>query len=109
MFTKETLTQEDIEFITNLYNGTIEHFEEYKQKVATYAIGYKVDRIYRVDLAILMIAMYEMLNMNTPAPVCANEAVEIAKKFSTQKSITFVNGLLAEFIKKELSTNTNAE
>ena len=44
--------------------------------------------------------------MDTPPAVCVNEAVEIAKKFSTKKSLSYVNGLLAQFIKQEIETKT---
>ncbi|MDD4832813.1 MAG: transcription antitermination factor NusB [Clostridia bacterium] len=106
LFEASILTDDDKAFISKLYNGAIDNLDEYKEKVTKYSKGYKLDRIFKVDLAIIVSAMHEMLYMDTPPAVCVNEAVEIAKKFSTKKSLSYVNGLLAQFIKQEIETKT---
>jgi N utilization substance protein B len=50
-----------------------------------------------LDLAILELAIFEMKYMDTPHPVVINECVTIIKDYSTEKSVNFVNGILAEF------------
>ena len=62
--------------------------------------GYTLNRIYKVDLSILKIAVYEIMfsNLQTPNSVVINEAVELAKKYSTDKSYSFVNGILASIV-----------
>ena len=61
--------------------------------------GYELDRIYKVDLAILVLAVYEIKYQDTPKNVVVNEAVELSKKYSTDKSYSFVNGVLAKVLK----------
>ncbi len=102
LFDPSALTEEDKILLSKLYNGTVDHLEEYKEKVTKYSKGYKIDRVFKVDLAIMVLAMHEMLKVGTPAAVCVNEAVEIAKKYSTEKSLSYVNGLLAQFVKQEI-------
>ena len=63
--------------------------------------GYDIDRIYKVDLAILVLAVFEIeFEKSTPQNVVINEAVELAKKYSTDKSYSFINGVLAKVINK---------
>ena len=100
----EDLTEEDREFIKNEYDGLIEKNEELEAVITKYLKGYTLPRIYKIDLAILKIAIYEMLfaNTETPCNVVINEAVELSKKYSTDKSYSFVNGVLASVLKGEL-------
>ena len=69
------------------------------------SIGWKIDRIARVDLAILRLAIVELLvgfeDPRPPDPVVINEAVVLAKKFSTADSGRFVNGILASVVKEK--------
>ena len=72
-------------------------------EIEKYAVGFKPDRIFKADMAALMLAIYEMKYMpDIPMSVSISEAVELVKTFSTEKSPTFVNGLLAS-VYKELS------
>jgi len=99
LFEKKNLTGDDIQYIKQTYDGVVEQFDLLQEKAASLAKGFKLDRIYKVDLAILILAIYEMSNTDIPAEVCINEAVELAKKFSTEKSVGFVNGILAQVYK----------
>ncbi|MEG1527733.1 MAG: transcription antitermination factor NusB [Clostridia bacterium] len=99
MFDAEKLAPEDKDFVLQLYRGVSVHIDEYKNKVATYSKGFKLDRIYKIDLAILALTMYELEHFDTPIAVCINEAVDLAKKYSTDKSLSYVNGILAEFVR----------
>ncbi len=101
MFEKKNLTGDDVDYITSTYNGVVSEFDSLKSVVASLARGYKFDRIYKVDLAILILAVYELSKDEIPAEVCINEAVELAKKFSTEKSDGFVNGILAEYLRNK--------
>ena len=96
LFEKKHLTGDDIQYIKQTYDGVVEQFDALQEKAASLAKGYKLDRIYKVDLAILILAIYELSNTDIPLEVCINEAVELAKKFSTDKSVGFVNGILAQ-------------
>lgn len=66
--------------------------------VEQYADGFAFDRIYKIDCAILLIAAAEILFTDVPAKVAVNEAVELAKTYSTDKSSAFINGILAKII-----------
>ena len=110
MFEKKKLTGDDIAYIGDTYNGIVAEFDGLQSAVASITRGYKLERIYKVDLAILIYAMYELSKGEIPTEICVNEAVELAKKFSTDKSDGFVNGVLAEYVKnKGRIIQTNAE
>lgn len=99
----ENLNDEDKEFIKTEYDGLLQKNEEIEAIITKYLKDYTLQRLFKVDIAILKIAIYEMLfsNENTPSGVVINEAVELAKKYSTDKSYSFVNGILASVYKGE--------
>lgn len=70
--------------------------------IEKYAKAWSVDRMARVDLAIMRLAMFELLYRgDIPAGVSVNEAVELAKKYGNEKSGSFINGILGNFIRTE--------
>ena len=101
-FDSSKLTEEDLAFATKIVEGVIEHKEEIDGIIAELSKSFKLSRIYRLDLAILELAIFEMKYMDTPHPVVINECVTIITDYSTEKSVNFVNGILAQF---ERSTN----
>lgn len=96
-FDNSKLDENDLEFAKTLVEGVIEHKSELDGIIAELSKQFKLSRIYRPDLAALELALYEMKYMDTPHPVVINEAVGFAKKYSTDKSVSFVNGILASF------------
>jgi N utilization substance protein B len=89
-------------FAERLIRGTLEHRDEIDKRIQQVAQNWELHRIAAVDRNILRLAIYEMLyREDIPPVVSINEAVDIAKKFSTQDSGKFVNGLLDK-IKGEL-------
>ena len=90
---------EDKSFANQLIGGINENYDQLIDIVKTNTVGYELDRIYKVDLAILVLAIYELKYTETPSGIVINEAVELAKKYSTDKSFSFVNGVLAKVIK----------
>ena len=94
LFEKKHLTGDDVDYITKTYDGVVEQFDALQEKAASLAKGYKLDRIYKVDLAILILAIYELSNTDVPAEVCINEAVDIAKVYDDVKAPRFINGIL---------------
>ncbi len=89
-------------FADPLIRGTIEHRDEADAVIKKHAKNWELHRIAAVDRNILRLAIYEMLHRDDIPPVVSiNEAVDIAKKFSTQDSGKFVNGILDK-IKGEL-------
>jgi len=89
-------------FAEPLIRGTIEHRAEADELISRHAKNWEIHRIAAVDRNILRLAIFEMLHRDDIPPVVSiNEAVDIAKKFSTQDSGKFVNGILDK-VKSEL-------
>ncbi len=89
-------------FADPLIRGALEHREEADQLIRKHAQNWELHRIAAVNRNILRLAIYEMLHRDDIPPVVSiNEAVDVAKKFSTQDSGKFVNGILDK-VKGEL-------
>lgn len=91
---------DSINYINGMIDGIAEHFDDLKATIIKYAKGYEYDRIYKTDLALLLLSCYEIKYTDTPPAVVANETVEIAKTYSDVKSHAFINGILASVIKE---------
>jgi N utilization substance protein B len=82
-------------FATNLLNGVIARQATIDEKITKYTANYELKRISAVDRNILRMAIYEMFYAEDVPPIVAiNEAIDIAKKFGTEESGKFVNGVL---------------
>ncbi|HWV98570.1 MAG TPA: transcription antitermination factor NusB [Candidatus Acidoferrum sp.] len=89
-------------FADPLIRGTLDHRDEADAIIKKHAINWELHRIAAVDRNILRLAIFEMLHRDDIPPIVSiNEAVDIAKKFSTQDSGKFVNGILDK-VKGEL-------
>lgn len=89
------------DYVKQVYYGVIDNIAELTNIIKDRAIGFAIDRIYKVDKAIMLVALYEILHMpEIPYAVSINEAVELAKKFGTEKSGSFINGILSKVEKK---------
>lgn len=89
---------------SNFTNQIVKIFEEKQQEIneiiSQNLKGYTLSRLFKVDLAIITLAIIELNFINeTPKEVVINEAVELAKKYSTDKSPRFINGVLADIVK----------
>ena len=94
------LTAEDKAYIRECYDGVTANAERLKAKLASKLERFSVDRLYRPDMTVLLIALYELERADTPAKVIVNEAVDLAKKYGTEKSGSFDNGVLAKFVRE---------
>ena len=91
---------EDRELIEKLVNGVINEADALDQTIAGYLRGWTLDRIARVDLCVLRLAFYCLQNeQDTPPAVLIKEAVDMASRYSTEKSGAFVNGVLSAYMK----------
>ena len=82
-------------FAEPLIRGTLEHLAEADAQIRKYARNWDIHRMAVVDRNVLRLAIYEMLHREDIPPVVSiNEAVDIAKRFSTEESGKFVNGIL---------------
>lgn len=89
----------DLNFYTELISAFETNIEEIKQKVISNLKGITIDRVYKIDLALLYLALAEINYVKSPVKVVINEVVELAKKYSTDKSSKFINGFIAGLIK----------
>ncbi|NLC17179.1 MAG: transcription antitermination factor NusB [Clostridiales bacterium] len=97
-----SFTDDDRQYIKTVYEGVIANYEKLENIIAQYSEGFAINRIFRIDLGILLLALYELLYMDDiPVSVTCNEAVNLTKIYSTEKSPSYVNGILANIIKKE--------
>ncbi len=69
--------------------------------ITKYAPEWPLEKINKVDLAILRLAIYELLTKNAPYKVIINEAVELAKTYGSQNSPSFINGVLGKIVEEE--------
>ena len=96
----ELTDTEGMEFITKILKSFAQNYEEINEIITSHLKGYTVERLYKIDLAIIMLAVVELKFIKeTPKEVVINEAVELAKKYSTEKSPRFINGVLADIVK----------
>lgn len=93
-------SQLDLDYIKNILLGIEEKHEEIDALIEKNLKNWKIERISKVNLAILRIAVYEMKYVDdVPDKVALNEAIEICKKYSDEKSVSFVNGVLDAILK----------
>ncbi|MCP9959703.1 transcription antitermination factor NusB [Streptomyces sudanensis] len=86
------------EYTMELVEGYAQYARRIDELISTYAVGWTLDRMPVVDRNILRLGAYELVWVDaTPDPVAIDEAVQLAKEFSTDDSPSFVNGLLARF------------
>lgn len=92
-----TFSLEDKEYIKSTFNGVLQNLNIIDEKILENLKGWTIDRISKIDLAVLRLAIYEIkFDLELPYKVSVNEAVEIAKMYGDDKSPSFVNGLLAK-------------
>lgn len=84
-----------------LVNQILSHQEELDKTISQSAPDWPIEQINRVDLAILRLAIYELIiAKKEPSKVIIDEAVELAKRYGSEKSSSFVNGVLGTVLKK---------
>lgn len=89
------------EFATRLATGTLAHVAELDERIKSRAEHWRISRMAIVDRNVLRLAVYEFIHEPTPRTVAINEALEIARRFSTYEATQFINGIL-DAIKRDL-------
>lgn len=89
----------NLEYYNLICDNFSTHKDEIKELISNSLKGITIDRVYKIDLALIYLALIEINYLNTPCKVVLNEIVELAKKYSTDKSAKFLNGFLANFVK----------
>ncbi|MCR5302618.1 MAG: transcription antitermination factor NusB [Lachnospiraceae bacterium] len=99
--TGEDVPEKDRDYIIGKYESIIGHLSEIDGLIDNCAKGWSISRIGKVELAILRLAVYEMLyDDDIPVGVAIDEAVELSKRFGQESSGAFVNGILATLARK---------
>ena len=86
-------------FANRLFEGTAKDAAALDEAIAKHTENWRIERLAAIDRAILRLGIYELRGAETPPKVVLNEAVELAKKFSSEESGAFVNGVLDSFHK----------
>ena len=84
------------DFVDELVSGVLDHQKELDQLANKYLKNWTIERLNKVDQAILRIGIYELMYTETPSIVAINEAVELAKRYSSDEGPAFINGVLAK-------------
>jgi len=103
----ETKPEPD-EFVERLVRGVVENIAEIDRRVTLHAEHWRIERMPAVDRNVLRLAIYEMMFLATPPPVAIDEAIELARRFSGEESVQFINGVL-DAAKREIESAAGHE
>lgn len=95
---EENMVKDQEEYIKNILKMMIENLDKIDAMIKKYST-WDFDRMSKVDIAILRVAITEILYTNIPDSVSASEAVELAKVYGTENSYRYINGILSSLIK----------
>lgn len=99
----EIVSKDGKKYILGIANGVNEHLENILELIKkNLKQDWKIERISKVTLAILKLAIYEIVYAKIPFKVVINEAVELAKKYGEETAPAFVNGILASVVKENI-------
>ena len=86
--------ENESEYMNRMFEGVVANAEELDAHIAAHLRGWTIERISKVDLAILLLGAYELMLKEVPAGIAINEAVELANQYSADKAGAFINGVL---------------
>jgi N utilization substance protein B len=94
-------------FMEALVRGTAEKAHELDKSISQKSDHWRIERMPAVDRNILRLAIYEMRELGTPAPVVIDEALELARQFSGEESVGFINGVL-DAVKRQAAASAES-
>ena len=97
----ELKKEDDVEFFNAIMKAFEENQQTMQQEIESNLKNYAYSRVFKVDLALIYLALTEIKYCQTPKAVAINEVLEIAKKYSTEKSSKFINGLISAIINEK--------
>jgi len=101
LFEEEKYIDETKDFSAKLAEGAWRNKEKIDQLMKKYSRDWKIDRMGGVDRNIIRLALYELMEGETPVEIVINEAIEVAKKYSTTEAAKFINGILGAYMKEQ--------
>ena len=93
--------EDETEYMQTVFEGVRANRAALDEKIERFAHGWKLDRLSKVDLAILRVAAYELLQGKEPGGAVIQEAVQLSEKYSTDKASSFVNGVLGAMARED--------
>lgn len=102
-FENNDITDEEVqEYLKEIKNGIEEHQEEINDLIVrNLKENWSLNRISKINLSLIKIAIFEMLYLKLPYKIAINEVVELAKKYADDQAPTFINGILASVVKEK--------
>ncbi len=97
---QEKPNAKQMKYIEDCVRGVYVKKQEIDQIIENYAVSWKIGRISKVSLAVLRLAVYEILYVeDAPSGAVINEAVEIARRYEEEDKVSFINGILGAFVR----------
>ncbi|MBQ8507910.1 MAG: transcription antitermination factor NusB [Clostridia bacterium] len=93
--------EKESEYMNRMFEGVVAEQEALDESIARHLRGWTIERISKVDLAILRLGAYELSLGEVPAGIVINEAVELANQYSADKAGSFINGVLGALSREE--------
>ena len=103
---EEPLTTDTL--MEKLVNGCCLERDRIDELIRKHSLNWRLERMPLVDRNILRLAIYEMLDIGTPAPVVIDQAIELARRFSGESSVAFVNGVLDAVRREHMEEATSS-
>ncbi|NBI06646.1 transcription antitermination factor NusB [Senegalia massiliensis] len=101
-FENNNFTEDEKVYIENTIENIQDNLSLIDEKIEKYIKGWKKERLSKIDLSILRISIFEIIfREDIPTEVSINESIEISKKYSSDESSKFINGVLGSFVRKE--------
>ena len=93
--------ENEADYMNRMFEGVVANVDQIDDQLKKYVRGWSLERLTRVDLAILRLAAYELSLGEAPGGAVINEAVELANQYSTDKAGAFINGVLGSLLRGE--------
>lgn len=94
----ELKKEDDKDFFDKIMSAFEENKDTLKQDIESHLKNFDYSRVFKIDLALIYLALSEIKYCETPKAVAINETLELAKKYSTEKSSKFINGIVSAII-----------
>jgi N utilization substance protein B len=95
LYSEQSATRpEQDDFVEKLAKGVAASVTDIDSRIARHAEHWRIERMPAVDRNVLRLAIYEMMALDTPPPVAIDEAIELARRYSGEESVHFINGVL---------------
>ncbi|MDD4291364.1 MAG: transcription antitermination factor NusB [Clostridia bacterium] len=101
LFDQTKLDDDDKIYASTLVNDCMDNIESYRQGISDLSRDFSLDRVFKIDLALLVMAMCELDSKQAPVAVVINETLTLARRFSTDKSVSYINGVLSNYVKQK--------